>query len=255
MRCIPRLRIIPLVRDLLFPAIHFTGIVNTTICYNNNDSNNHNDSKLSSSDAGNNGDTMMTATTTTEVAQKTTIHMTDCRGRSSLRLQIPAHQLRIHHSIGLRIEMMITKKTTMKKNSSLVVTPTPTWKPGTIILEKSKDVTFFVPIMLLHENDKNNFGEVFITEQQQQQLVSQNTKSYWYQVIVKDFQWLRKGIPSPNFQVEVGIDNDCSGGGGLCNYSSGGEKIERGIEKICSFDNPRDNIGKDENDNSSDDEL
>ena len=29
------------------------------------------------------------------------------------------------------------------------------------------------------------------------------TKTYWHQVIVKDFQWLRKGIASPNFEIDV----------------------------------------------------
>ena len=62
------------------------------------------------------------------------------------------------------------------------------WKSGTIILETSKDIVFFVPPL-----------ENATLEQE----TSRATKTFWQQVVVKDFQWLRKGTASPNFQIEI----------------------------------------------------
>lgn len=56
-------------------------------------------------------------------------------------------------------------------------------------MEASKDVTFSVSSLA--------------TPEQEGLSTIATTKTYWHQVIVKDFQWLRKGIASPNFQIEV----------------------------------------------------
>jgi len=175
----------------------------------------------------------------------TTIHMTDCRGLSSLQLQIPVQQLRIHQSISLRVKMMM-------KNS---MTATAIWKPGTIILEKSKDILFCVP-PLVEKND-NTDAALSLTQQQQQrqQEVSRiATKSYWYQIIVKDFQWLRKGISSPNFQIEVIVNNDDDDNN---NYASNNiirtvVETEVGGSPLAIYQN---DVNKGEEDNDSDDEL
>ena len=76
------------------------------------------------------------------------------------------------------------------------------WKPGTIILESSKDIVFSVPPLA------EEMPAVQSQPEREQEVSSTiktvaTTKTYWHQVIVKDFQWLRKGIASPNFQVEV----------------------------------------------------
>ncbi len=149
-----------LCRNLPLPAVHFVGIENTEILF-------YNGGKLDSKSAF--------------VPTNTTIHMTDCRGESSLQLETSAQQLRIHKAIGLCVQMM-----TYKPSFCL-------WKPGSIILEASKDVIFRVPILDTPENETLSTMESQVS----------TTKTYWHQVIVKDFQWLRKGIASPNFQIEV----------------------------------------------------
>ncbi|OEU17092.1 hypothetical protein FRACYDRAFT_237500 [Fragilariopsis cylindrus CCMP1102] len=190
---------------------------------------------------------MVVGSTLTDNIANTTIHMTDCRGQSSLRLQIPVQQLRIHQSTGLHI------KTMMNQNQNPMVktkTASTAWKPGTIILETSKDIIFFVPpLPLVLENNAstNTNSEVNIVTQQQQQqdqLLSRtsSTKTYWHQVIVKDFQWLRKGISSPNFLVVV-VDDEDNGS----NRDNSSDNIERTTYIPQSID--------DEDNNSSDDEL
>lgn len=85
------------------------------------------------------------------------------------------------------------------------------WKPGTIILEASKNVLFSVPPLAekawgtqSQQREREQDALSITTEA----AVSASTKTYWHQVIVKDFQWLRKGIASPNFQIEVLSVND-----------------------------------------------
>mmetsp|Transcript_18409 Transcript_18409/g.19850 ORF Transcript_18409/g.19850 Transcript_18409/m.19850 type:complete len:178 (+) Transcript_18409:789-1322(+) len=173
----------------------------------------------------------------------TTIHMTDCRGLSSLQLQIPVQQLRIHQSISLRVKMM-------KKNST---TATAIWKPGTIILENSKDILFCVP-PLVEKND-NTDAALSLTQQQQQrqQEVSRiATKSYWYQIIVKDFQWLRKGISSPNFQIEVVVNIDDDDNNASNNIIRTVAETEVDGSPLAIYQN---NVNEGEEDNDSDDEL
>jgi hypothetical protein len=50
------------------------------------------------------------------------------------------------------------------------------WNPGAVILENASNVTFSVP-------------------------PSSNQNNVWSQKIVKDFGWLRSGVPSPNFEI------------------------------------------------------
>jgi len=77
-------------------------------------------------------------------------------------------------------------------------------------------------------------------QQQRDQEVSRTTKTYWHQVIVKDFQWLRKGIASPNFQIEV------------LDASNNDDDISTDtIERATKLYVPRD-IGESEDENSSD---
>ena len=244
--------------ELSLPAIHFVGIENTTIDYYNSsentnntfvDDDDHDDDHDHDDDDDTSSKVAVVGSTTTDNIANTTIHMTDCRGQSSLRLQIPVQQLRIHQSTGLHI------KTRMNQNQNpMVKTKTKTastaWKPGTIILETSKDIIFFVPpLPLVLENNAsstNTNSEINIVTQQQQQdqLLSRtsSTKTYWHQVIVKDFQWLRKGISSPNFLVVVVDDEDnCS------NKDNSSDNIERTTYIPQGID--------DEDNNSSDDEL
>ena len=142
-------------RHLPLPAVHFVGIENTEILFYNRGE----------------GDTAIRA--------NTTIHMTDCRGKSSLQLETSAQQLRIHKAIGLGVQMMNGQPSS--------------WKPGSIILEASKNVVFSVPILATSENESLSTMESKVS----------TTKTHWHQVIVKDFQWLRKGIASPNFEINV----------------------------------------------------
>ena len=239
--------------ELSLPAIHFVGIENTTIDYYNSSENNNNtfvdddDDGKDDDDDDTSSKVAVVGSTTTDNIANTTIHMTDCRGQSSLRLQIPVQQLRIHQSTGLHI------KTMMNQNQNLVVktkTAATAWKPGTIILETSKDIIFFVPpLPLVLENNAsstNTNSEINIVTQQQQQdqLLSRtsSTKTYWHQVIVKDFQWLRKGISSPNFLVEI-VDDEDNGS----NKDNSTDSIERTTYIPQGID--------DEDNNSSDDEL
>ena len=240
--------------ELSLPAIHFVGIENTTIDYYNSSENTNNtfvDDDDHDHDHDDDDDTSskvaVVGSTTTDNIANTTIHMTDCRGQSSLRLQIPVQQLRIHQSTGLHI------KTMMNQNQNPMVktkTASTAWKPGTIILETSKDIIFFVPpLPLVLENNAsstNTNSEINIVTQQQQQdqLLSRtsSTKTYWHQVIVKDFQWLRKGISSPNFLVEI-VDDEDNGS----NKDNSSDNIERTTYIPQGID--------DEDNNSSDDEL
>ena len=235
--------------ELSLPAIHFVGIENTTIDYYNSSENNNN--TFVDDDDDDDDDTSskvaVVGSTTTDNIANTTIHMTDCRGQSSLRLQIPVQQLRIHQSTGLHI------KTMMNQNQNPMVktkTASTAWKPGTIILETSKDIIFFVPpLPLVLENNPsstNTNSEINIVTQQQQQdqLLSRtsSTKTYWHQVIVKDFQWLRKGISSPNFLVIVETSTNNNS-----NEDNSSDNIERTTYIPQGID--------DEDNNSSDDEL
>ena len=234
--------------ELSLPAIHFVGIENTTIDYYNSSENTNNTFVDDDDDDDDTSSKVaVVGSTTTDNIANTTIHMTDCRGQSSLRLQIPVQQLRIHQSTGLHI------KTMMNQNQNLVVktkTASTAWKPGTIILETSKDIIFFVPpLPLVLENNAstNTNSEINIVTQQQQQqdqLLSRtsSTKTYWHQVIVKDFQWLRKGISSPNFLVEI-VDDEDNGS----NKDNSSDNIERTTYIPQGID--------DEDNNSSDDEL
>ncbi len=87
------------------------------------------------------------------------------------------------------------------------------WTKGSIILEASKDVVFSVPP--LPPPDEEISSSLPTTRES----IVATTKTYWHQVVVKDFQWLRKGIASPNFRIEVfeirndenRRDIDCSG--------------------------------------------
>ena len=235
--------------ELSLPAIHFVGIENTTIDYYNSSENTNNTFVDDDDDDDDTSSKVaVVGSTTTDNIANTTIHMTDCRGQSSLRLQIPVQQLRIHQSTGLHI------KTMMNQNQNPMVVKTKTastaWKPGTIILETSKDIIFFVPpLPLVLENNAsstNTNSEINIVTQQQQQdqLLSRtsSTKTYWHQVIVKDFQWLRKGISSPNFLVEI-VDDEDNGS----NKDNSSDNIERTTYIPQGID--------DEDNNSSDDEL
>jgi len=204
---------------LPLPAVHFVGIEDTEIIFYNKSKD---CSKTHDNDSSE--DLSHTATTSTSTIEKntsanananTTIHMTDCRGRSSLQLETSAQQLRIHQSIGLRVKMMnesVAKMITRSHHpalASMTTMPSCDWKPGTIILEASKGIVFSVP-PLAEATPANQ------SQQERDQEVSAitttaTTKTYWHQVIVKDFQWLRKGIASPNFQIEVlVVSNDGS---------------------------------------------
>mmetsp|Transcript_19514 Transcript_19514/g.36390 ORF Transcript_19514/g.36390 Transcript_19514/m.36390 type:complete len:178 (-) Transcript_19514:16-549(-) len=99
----------------------------------------------------------------------TAIHVTDGEEQSSLTIVHPAQQLRIHHVSDFSVHLNIRLPTT---------DPCDQWKPGSIILEHSEKVVFLVPS-------------------------SSVSKDYWSQVLIKDFQWLRTGIPSPNFEIQV----------------------------------------------------
>ena len=234
--------------ELSLPAIHFVGIENTTIDYYNSNENTNNTFVDDDDDDDTSSKVAVVGSTTTDNIANTTIHMTDCRGQSSLRLQIPVQQLRIHQSTGLHIKMMMNQN----QNPMVVKTKTAStaWKPGTIILETSKDIIFFVPpLPLVLENNAsstNTNSEINIVTQQQQQdqLLSRtsSTKTYWHQVIVKDFQWLRKGISSPNFLVEI-VDDEDNGS----NKDNSSDNIERTTYIPQGID--------DEDNNSSDDEL
>jgi hypothetical protein len=169
-------------RHLPLPAVHFADIENTEIVF-------FNKSKVGSS----NNILIHDNESNANAYANTTIHMTDCRGTSSLQLETSAQQLRIHRAIGLRVKSPCD------------------WKPGTIILEASKDIVFSVPPLVeaaaattptstTVNNQSQNEGE---QEASSTATTVATTKTYWHQVIVKDFQWLRKGIASPNFQIEV----------------------------------------------------
>ena len=156
------------------PAVHFVGIQNTEIVFYNKSTN------------GN-------------ARVNTTIHMTDCRGKSSLQLETPAQQLRIHKAVGLGVEMM-----NENANNPL---PSRDWTRGSIILEASKDVVFSVPPLAPTEREVSSTTSIV-----------ERTKNHWHQIVVKDFQWLRKGVASKNFRIEVFEirestgDRDCRGG-------------------------------------------
>jgi len=153
------------------PAVHFVGIENTEIVFYNKstDGNAH---------------------------VNTTIHMTDCRGKSSLQLETPAQQLRIHKAVGLGVEMM-------NENTD---NPSRDWTRGSIILEASKGVVFSVPPLAPTEREVSSATSIV-----------ERTKNHWHQIVVKDFQWLRKGVASKNFRIEVFQirestgDKDCTG--------------------------------------------
>jgi len=181
-------------RHLPLPAVHFVGIEDTEIIFYNKRKDGNCHAKETKAANNNNNDCSNA---------NTTIHMTDCRGRSLLELETSAQQLRIHRSIGLRVKLMdgsVNTTTTM---------PSCNWKPGTIILEASRGIVFSVPPLV--EAAPANPRQ----QEREQEALSlktvATTKTYWHQVIVKDFQWLRKGIASPNFKIEVLVvtnDND-----------------------------------------------
>ncbi|OEU17136.1 hypothetical protein FRACYDRAFT_237546 [Fragilariopsis cylindrus CCMP1102] len=229
-----------------YSTIHhlYYRIENTTIDYYNSSENTNN--TFVDDDDDTSSKVAVAGSTTTDNIANTTIHMTDCRGQSSLRLQIPVQQLRIHQSTGLHIKTMINQN-----QNPMVKTKTAStaWKPGTIILETSKDIIFFVPpLPLVLENNAstNTDSEINIVTQQQQQdqLLSRtsSTKTYWHQVIVKDFQWLRKGISSPNVLVIVETSTNNNN-----NENNSSDSIERTTYIPQGID--------DEDNNSSDDEL
>lgn len=82
-------------------------------------------------------------------------------------------------------------------------------------METSRDVCFYVPPLdnaatgnasrlqlepQPSREQETSLGDVTTAATR---TITSSTKAYWHQVIVKDFQWLRKGIPSPNFRIEV----------------------------------------------------
>ena len=92
-------------RHLPLPAVHFVGIENTQIIFYNKSKNGaKNDDSKSSKDLAIAPVNVAGIESITNA--NTTIHMTDCRGKSSLQLETSAQQLRIHRSVGLRVEMM-----------------------------------------------------------------------------------------------------------------------------------------------------
>jgi len=198
------------------PAVHFVEIENTEIVFYNKGKDAGNPFDNESSEA------LSHTAESTSSNTNTTIHVTGCRG-SSLKLERSAQQLRIHRSIGLRVEMM--KYAIANTNdrhhhlpmASVATLPSCDWKPGTIILEASKDIVFSVPPM--GEGTPVNRSQQELEQTVPLSTAATTTKSYWYQVVVKDFQWLRKGIASPNFQIEVTTVN-----------SDGCEKVENSIE-------------------------
>jgi hypothetical protein len=233
------------------PAVHFVEIENTEIVFYNkrksigNPFNNESDEALSHTAIG------------TSSNANTTIHVTGCRG-SSLKLERSAQQLRIHRSIGLRVEMM--KNAIANTNDrhhhppmdSVTTLPSCDWKPGTIILEASKDIVFSVPPM--GESTPANR-----LQQEREQTVPPSTtattiKSYWHQVVVKDFQWLRKGIASPNFQIEVTTVNsdDCEKVGNSIEDST---EIRGRTSNILPHQNLKDDELESSNSSDSEDEL
>jgi hypothetical protein len=96
------------------------------------------------------------------------IHITHIKQRSSLRLSSQVQQLRIHQAHDFTIDLFSNNNTDNKKNVTI-------WNQGSIIVEDSKNVTFVIPS-------------------------TSSEEYFWFQVI-KDFQWLRKGIKSPNINV------------------------------------------------------
>ena len=77
-------------------------------------------------------------------------------------------------------------------------------------MEASKDIVFSVPPLVEAAATTTSTTATNQSQNEREQEASSTatttmatTKTYWHQVIVKDFQWLRKGIASPNFQIEV----------------------------------------------------
>jgi hypothetical protein len=118
---------------------------------------------------------------------------------SHLVIIYPARQLRIHQAIRLNITLGdSTVGNGQPKDDSQSTTKTTTrpsawdgWNPGSIILEHSKHVTFYVPIGDVNEGSSSHV-----------------TNASWMSII-KDFGWLRTSAPSPNYSVQ-GIDASAS---------------------------------------------
>ena len=189
-----------LCRQFPLPSVHFVGIENTQIIFYNksqNGSENHESKSIKDSDVAPVSGNQTQCNASANSNANTTIHMTDCHGKSSLQLESPPQQLRIHRSVGLRVEMMKSEKNRRPITLSRNKISSCDWKPGAIILEASKAIVFCVPP--LTEATTSNQSQLLLSPS----TVTETTKKYWYEAVVKDFQWLRKGITSPNFQVEI----------------------------------------------------
>ena len=189
-------------RHLPLPAVHLVGIRGTEVDFFNGGSGVPSGGSLPTN---------------------TTIHATDCHGGSVLRFERPAQQLRIHGSIGLGIG--VAERPGAHRGAASTTpasSPDRQWKPGSIILEASRDLCFTVPPIDHHA-------------------LEADTRAYWHGVVVRDFHWLRKGVPSPNFRVEV-----------LGGSPPRGEGPLPGEERGPSGETNR---GEDSSDDSDDDEL
>jgi predicted nucleic acid-binding Zn-ribbon protein len=136
------------------------------------------------------------------------VHLTKAFQQSSLCLKHVAQQLRMHQVLQFTVYLALPN----------TLNTTKTWNKGSIILEDSKQVTFVVPS---EDEDPST------------------TLQDWQQNIVKDFGWLRAGLPSPNFTVLQQQEQ-----------TEEGNAIKGSIQKADSADE-----GNDADDDDDDDEL
>jgi Tubulin binding cofactor C len=103
------------------------------------------------------------------------VHITDCH-KSVLQMVHVAQQMRIHKSNQLSINL------------------SQPWTQGAIIMEDSKQLEFQVQVSTTDSSDE--------AEEEEE---DKSNNAYHHLLDVKDFNWLRTGIPSPNFTVTTVI--------------------------------------------------
>jgi hypothetical protein len=118
-----------------------------------------------------------------QVPVATAVHVTKAVD-SHLCLPHAAQQLRIHQASRLQV--------TLRQDDA----DGTTWNKGSIILEHSKHVTFCVPSVMPAKGADSEASSPLEAASEQ----------YWISVI-KDFGWLRAGIPSPNFVIQTILED------------------------------------------------
>jgi hypothetical protein len=122
------------------------------------------------------------SSSTTTATEMAVIHITNVQQFSTISINRPVQQLRVHQVQDFTIHLLHAPAANNIGGGIDSHGSSSAWKPGSIILEDSKNVLFVIP--------------------------STSSEDYFWFHVIKDFQWLRRGIRSPNFNVVKNEEGD-----------------------------------------------